>query len=417
MRLTPALLAAPLLVALSLVACGQESDGPDPFRSGDSDIESGPEVDETGDELARPFWFATEDTAVCPNGSSFDDESGLCVQNGRAVGPFTRTMTLACAADGEQECDEDTWPLALAKRLRGEETCPDGATIDPELGVCVEGDWAYGPFDAPMIEECLQRGGGETCNTLRWERSLVAPLPAEGIDDETDTSPLNRSCGGLNERMFAHYASRAGYNQVSRAGLRTLGTRSNGCAAWLSHAIRQSGGTMNVQTNTERFRDELKSRGWIVIRNKADLRPGDVIITKDRKGWKGHPDHVYMFAGWADRSQTVPLAVDNQGFTHARGRGKSPIAYGLRAPDSQNGPGCTVDGADGGNQEPPQKDSCSGKSDGWYCSELRDFSAYLCERGTIASGWQCADNTVCRPQGTSGRATLYGSKPGCFGSR
>lgn len=417
MRLTPAVLAAPLLFAFALVACGEDGGGPDPFQSG-ADIESGAEVDETGDELARPFWFATEDTAVCPSGSSFDDETGLCVQGDRAFGPFTRAMTLACAADGEAGCDDATWPLERAKRLRGEETCPDGATIDPELGVCVEGDYAFGPFDAAMIEDCAQRGGGTACGSLRWDRSLVAPLPAEEPGDDGATSPQNRSCGGLNARMMAHYASRAGYSQVSRAGMRTLGTRRNGCAAWLSHAIRQSGGTMNVQTNTERFRDELKNRGWTVIRNKADLRPGDVIITKDRKGWKGHPDHVYMFAGWSDRAQTVPLAVDNQGFTHARGRGKSPIAYGLRAPDAR-GEGCTVQGADPDSDDntAPQKDSCAGKSDGWYCSELRDFSAYLCERSEIASGWQCSDNTVCRPQGSSGRATLSGSKPGCFGSR
>jgi hypothetical protein len=51
--------------------------------------------------------------------------------------------------------------------------------IDPELGVRVEGDFAFGPFDQPMIDDCVARGGGDTCQTLRWERSLVAPLPAK----------------------------------------------------------------------------------------------------------------------------------------------------------------------------------------------------------------------------------------------
>ena len=134
MRLSPALLAAPLLIGITLVACGQEDGGPDPFLSG-ADIESGPEVDETGDELARPFWFATADTAVCPDGATFDDEIGLCVQGDRALGPFTRTMILACTEAGESGCDEDTWPVARAKRLRGDETCPAGASIDAELGV------------------------------------------------------------------------------------------------------------------------------------------------------------------------------------------------------------------------------------------------------------------------------------------
>jgi len=416
MRITPALLAAPLLLAITLVACGEDDGALDPFRSGD-DIESGPEVDETGDELARPYWFATEDTAVCPDGASFDDETGLCVEGDRAVGPFTRTMVLACAEAGESGCDDTTWPLERATRLRGEDTCPAGATIDPELGVCVEGDFAFGPFDAPMIEECVARGGGSACDSLRWARSLVGPLPAEDVETDGEIAPqANNTCTGLNARMFAHYASRNGYSQVSRSAMRVLGTRHNGCAAWLSTAIRQSGGTMNVQTNTESFRDELKRRGWTVIRNKADLRPGDVIITKDRKGHPGHPDHVYMFAGWSDSGKTVPLAVDNQGFTHARGRGKSPIAYGLRAPDAR-GAGCAASDAGSDDADAPQKDSCAGKSDGWYCSDLRDFSAYQCKGGKISSGWQCADNTVCRPQGSSKKATLSGDKPGCFGSR
>jgi len=416
MRLRLALLAVPVLVGISLAGCAEDPTGPDPFLSGD-DIQSGPEVDETGDELAQPFWFATEDTAVCPDGATFDDEIGLCVQGGRALGPFTRAMILACSEAGEQDCDAATWPLDRAKRLRGDETCPAGASIDAALGVCAEGDSVFGPFDAPMIEDCLERGGGSACGSLRWDRALVAPLPAEGADTGGgDLAPQSRTCGGLNERLFAYYASRSGYSKVSRAGMRTLGTRRNGCAAWLSHAIRQAGGTMNVQVNTERFRDELKSRGWTVIRNKADLRPGDVIITKDRKGWRGHPDHVYMFAGWSDRAETVPLAVDNQGFTHARGRGKSPIAFGLRAPDARDGEGCTVE-TESNDAGAAQKDSCVGKADGWYCSELRTFSAYLCEDATIAGGWQCSEDTVCRPQETSGRATLSGGKPGCFGSR
>lgn len=414
MRLTPSLLGGLFVAALTIVACGDGADAPEPFGPSSSidDIETESDVDETSEELARPFWFATADTAACPSGASFDDEAGLCVQGGLALGPFTRTMTNACKEAGEQGCDDAAWPLARAKRLRGDATCPAGAAIDPELGVCVEGDFAYGPFDGPMIEECVARGGGSACDSLRWERSLVAPLPAEETASTGDVGALaNGACSGVNARMAGHYGSREGYSQVSRSAMKVLGTRKNGCAAWLSTAIRQAGGNVSVQTTTNGLRDELLRRGWTVIKNQADLRPGDVIITKDRKGWKGHPDHVYMFAGWADGSHKVPLGVDNQGFTHSR-KGKSPIAYGLRAPDAK-GDGCSTSGSD----EPAQKDSCAGKSDGWYCSELRDFSAYLCDKSQIAGGWQCADNTVCRPQGSSKRATLSGSKPGCFGSR
>jgi hypothetical protein len=40
-------------------------------------------------------------------------------------------------------------------------------------------------------------------------------------------------------------------------------------------------------------------------------------------------------------------------------------------------------------------DSCVGKPDGIYCSELNDFSAYECKGTQIASGQQCADNKKC----------------------
>ncbi len=394
------------LAFLSLIACATES-APPPLES---DIEDGPEVDETGDEENTAFWFATAETAVCPEGATFREESGLCERTRKALGPFTSGMVEQCSGAG---CEALDWPMSRAVEYRGDETCPFGAKIDEELGVCVEGDFAYGPFDQPMIDECVARGGTD-CHGLRWEKHLVAPLPEEIAEDEGEIGTLANptKCGGLNERLMAYYASREGYSKVSRAGMRTLGTRRNGCATWLSHAIKQVGGSMTVEPNTEGFRDALKRRGWITIRNKADLRPGDVIITKDRKGRPGHPDHVYMFAGWADAAKTVPLAVDNQGFTHARNRGKSPIAYGLRAPDSKN-PACNP--TDGG-ADPAQPDRCEGKADGWYCSELRDFSAYQCKSQQISGGWQCADNTVCR-KNASGKATLYGSNPGCFGKK
>lgn len=73
---------------------------------------------------------------------------------------------------------------------------------------------------------------------------------------------------------------------------------------------------------------------------------------------------------------------------------------------------------DGGGAQgaQPQKDSCEGKSDGWYCSDLVEYSAYHCRGDQIESGWQCADGTACRKD-ASGRATLSGENPGCFGRK
>ena len=37
----------------------------------------------------------------------------------------------------------------------------------------------------------------------------------------------------------------------------------------------------------------------------------------------------------------------------------------------------------------PEKDSCDGKNDGFYCSELVTYSGYYCEGGLILEGRQC----------------------------
>jgi hypothetical protein len=408
MRVSSALFAASLCT-LFAVGCG--SAGADPAENA-ADIEQGAEVDETADELASTsFWFATPETASCPGASRFDGASGFCVESGRAVGPFSAAMVSACQAGSGVDCDSANWPVAQASRFRGSETCPVGTSIDQDLGVCSDAQYVYGPVDVAMVERCVALGGGGTCAAMRFEKKFVAPLPDEDAAIRLGTrgvAVLGSECDGLNAKMYAYYTTRAGYSAVSRAGFKTLGTRKNGCATWLSHAIRQSGGDVPVNTGTEGFRDALKSRGWTVIRNREDLQPGDVIVTKDRKGRPGHPDHVYMFAGWQG---ALPLAVDNQGFTHVRTAGKSPIAYGLRAPTS-NSAACqpTPPSSDAGAAAP---DNCAGKADGWYCSELQTYSSYECKGESIQGGWQCASSSQCR-KGSDGRATMSGAHPGCF---
>ncbi len=45
-------------------------------------------------------------------------------------------------------------------------------------------------------------------------------------------------------------------------------------------------------------------------------------------------------------------------------------------------------GADAGS-DPPGVDTCVGKADGYYCSEVASYAAYQCEGGQIAGGVQC----------------------------
>lgn len=409
-----------LAAIATTVACSSSGGSPDtvvqPSNGADNgpDIESGPSVDETSDEAKMPLWFATADTAACPTGGVFDATSGFCTQGGRALGPFPAAMVAACKNGGGTSCDDANWELAQAVRFRGSDTCPAGSSIDGTLGVCADDTTAYGPFSQTMVDDCNAAGGGDACSGLRFGKQLVSELPVEDDGDNTIvTQGAGTNCSQLNAKMAGFYGSRQGYDTVSRAGMKTLGTRHNGCATWLSHAIRMSGGNIPIEESTNGLRDALKQRGWTVIRNRADLRPGDVIITKDRAGQPGHPDHVYMFDGWDGQN---PRAVDNQGFVHTRTSGRSPIAYGLRAPSGSNGGSCNSPAPQQADAGAPQKDNCEGKADGWYCSQLDDFGAYQCQGQSIQGGWQCSDNTVCRPN-ANGQATMSGAHPGCFGSK
>lgn len=58
--------------------------------------------------------------------------------------------------------------------------------------------------------------------------------------------------------------------------------------------------------------------GWMRVERVDELRPGDVIFTRDAVCCPGIPDHVFVFMGWSDRDRAVALASDDQGFTHAR---------------------------------------------------------------------------------------------------
>lgn len=116
----------------------------------------------------------------CPDEYEFTEFNavggGLCVnQNGDAMGPFTQGMVDKCESwGGGQACQTNQWNESLATAAYGEGTCPDGATVDPETGYCLELDDAFGPFPADMISACVERGGGEvSCNSARWNANMM----------------------------------------------------------------------------------------------------------------------------------------------------------------------------------------------------------------------------------------------------
>jgi thermolysin len=59
---------------------------------------------------------------------------------------------------------------------------------------------------------------------------------------------------------------------------------------------------------------------------------------------------------------------------------------------------CEAGTCDAGTDAGPDadlRDSCAGKADGVYCSQLRDFSAIVCKGGSIVSGQQCPGSQKC----------------------
>jgi thermolysin len=59
--------------------------------------------------------------------------------------------------------------------------------------------------------------------------------------------------------------------------------------------------------------------------------------------------------------------------------------------------------------EPTTFDSCKGRADGVYCSQREEYSAIVCEGGTIVSGQQCAGGARCLgPNGAGSRVQCEG---------
>ena len=418
-----ALLAITAVSALALVACSGGPEDPGAFDTNGSDAISGAngangstllDIDPalTANEGSEPevdeyLHLVTPDLAVCPAGARFDETGGFCVTGTSAMGPFPQGLVAECQKlGGGAQCSTDRWDLSLAQRARGEEFCPAGTDIDVTTGLCTDGRFVYGPFDQTIIDDCRAAGGGAQCSDLRWDKSFAPLLSAEdratiGVQPLAVPSKLDEACGA-NAKLFNYYKSQKGFmntRKAARAKLRAIGATTakrpdrNGCATYLSYALKQSGAVPNmpIEPGTEGFRDALLKRGWKVIKDPAQFQPGDVIISRDRKGWAGHPDHVYMLASMNDPSPGMGQVIDNQGtLVHARNitakGSKTRAAYALRAPDAKNDKCGTGD--------------CAGKEDGWYCAEKTTYAGYKCKGGAIASGYQCATGQKCQRAGS-----------------
>lgn len=119
----------------------------------------------------------------CPEGYTLENVGSqggrMCTDGVNVWGPFTKAMVTKCLdwGGGDVSCNSDRWNRDLALSTRGTGLCPDGASFDTQTGYCAEGINAFGPFPAPLIEKCESAGGGSSaCRSARWNRDFLRSL-------------------------------------------------------------------------------------------------------------------------------------------------------------------------------------------------------------------------------------------------
>lgn len=102
----------------------------------------------------------------------------LCLSEKEAQGPFTQGMQDACRQKGGGDaCANTRWARGMAVWVHGSGRCPVGATLDPALNACVEGENAFGPFNKQQVKRCREMSANPdspVCQSNRWSRAFLA---------------------------------------------------------------------------------------------------------------------------------------------------------------------------------------------------------------------------------------------------
>lgn len=182
-------------------------------------------------------------------------------------------------------------------------------TQPPASGDCDTTRFACGPFPEGLRKACRLFGGGETCNTDRWDLEFHQKL--KGYEN----------AGGWNKKIVDYYSVKANYDKVHTDVMGWYGTTKNGCVAFMSTAMRHVGVSISKSEKLDgnsvslwvpsfsKFMEQKLQ--WIKFDKHEFLEPGDVVISE---GFA----HTYMFQGWKNQAKGLGLVVDNQGFTHER---------------------------------------------------------------------------------------------------
>lgn len=156
--------------------------------------------------------------------------------------------------------------------------------------------------------------------------------------------PAPTPATSMQTKLHAFYSVRANYDKVYNSVMAWFGTTSNGCVAFNSEAVRQSGVDNvpkkvdsrgeSVSLVTRPYRNYLEQeKGWTRVTDPNVLVPGDICFSQDEPGWPDYPAHVFMFDAWVNKPLTATV-IDNRNFKYVRnikgGTSYTPFAYAVR---------------------------------------------------------------------------------------
>lgn len=214
-----------------------------------------------------------------------------------------------------------------ARAVRGSAGArPDGARVNRNLAISA-GKRAAGAF----------RAAGRAL----WELGEdLVPTPNRSHDGLAAYLSVKRNYHRA--RYLARRRDRSGNHQAVRliwAALRQIGVyiperaEIDGFAA--CNITRALAGYLEAQ------------HGWKPIECPSQLRPGDLVFTRDAACCPGIPHHVFVFMGWKDARHRIAYATDHQGPGYPRPLSSrtrpscsdpaaiAPFGYGLTAPSGK----------------------------------------------------------------------------------
>jgi hypothetical protein len=282
---------------------------------------------------------SSKENYFCRTGFAYDSKNMLCASETKASGPFPLKMQDLCKRTpfAKEVCEANEWSKDLAIRFRGTDDCSYGTIWDTARKVCVEGENAFGPFSTSQVDSCKKSGAGLACETNRWHKSLIRGRS----EPQIILSETGR-------KLVDYYSVFANYTRVSdQVKVFYPPHVKNGCVAFMSEALRQSGYFIpkdqirdgyNVSLVTPGFYAYLKEKNWKKINQSDLLQPGDIVFTLPEDSWPGVSAHTYLFQRWSNKADGIGIVIDNQGFSHNRniyGYGThnfTPFWYAMRAP-------------------------------------------------------------------------------------